>query len=138
MFSFLQEVLNYPTNNRSKTLEKKSIMDRSGELNSLTLRLKQIIHPDSDFINDINIIFLLNSLPTELDSKKESILNIENITIDRAVALLAGAEQKILIKRKSEVLDPIIMSVKSQKEGEKRDTRTCYIYGKIRHIASNY
>ena len=113
MFSLLQEVLNYPANNRSKTLEEKSIMDRSGELNSLILRFRQAIHPDSDFINDINIIFFLNSLPTELDSKKESILNIEDITIDRAVAFLAGAEQKIFIERKSEVLDPVMISVKS-------------------------
>ena len=40
IFSFFQKILNYPVNNRLKTLEEKSITNRSGELNNLILRLK--------------------------------------------------------------------------------------------------
>ena len=97
VYSILQELLNYPRNNKPKGFEK-SVMSRFADVQFLMKCLRSAITPNRDIWDSIAIVVTLDSLHDNFETTTTSMLEQGNKTIDKIQQILASAEAKFISK----------------------------------------
>ncbi|ERF73240.1 hypothetical protein EPUS_08791 [Endocarpon pusillum Z07020] len=135
IYASLRELFSHPANYKPFGLEK-SINARVSELSAIVKRIRTAVNPTRDIWEDIQIIQLLEGLPTQFDSKKEHILNQKDMKLADVQQILASEEVRINADLKTGLLSEVAMSVRFRSRQRKNLAEIqCYNYDELGHFA---
>lgn len=135
VYSILQELLNYPRNNKSKGF-KKPVMNIFADVCFLIKRLRAAIIPKWDIWDIIAIVVALDSLHNNFETTTTSILEQGDKTIDEIQQILASVKAKFISKRATKVTGDLAMMFRrrnSERQKASSDNK-CYNYQKYGHF----
>lgn len=140
VYSILQELLNYPRNNKPKGFEK-PVMSVFADVRFLIKQLRAAITPDRDIWDSIAIVVALGSLHDDFEATTASILKCGDKIIKEIQQILAPTEAKLVSKRATGMTGDLAMASRERSPGgqnlKKRkvlSTNKCFNCGKLGHF----
>lgn len=116
VYSILQELLNYPRNNKPKGFEK-PVMSIFADVRSIIKRLRAAITPDCDIWDSIAIVVALDPLHDDFEATTASMLERGDKSIEEIQKILASTEAKLVSKRTTGMTGDLAMSYR-ERSGE--------------------
>ena len=134
MYSILQELFYYPSNNKPKEYDK-LVMQVFAEVKYLYKRLCSAITPGQDLWDTIVIIIVLESLHQDFDTTTASLLEMGDKSIDEIQSIFQSKKAKNLSKRATGNTGDLTMAFRDK--GSKRKANSndeCYNCHKFGHF----